>query len=83
MKSLYELRKYGFEYQYEYFQYIIDSRINGNIEQSRMLYNKLYKGMQDGEHLGFFEYVEQCYSPEYLEELKDFLKNKPKTESEE
>jgi hypothetical protein len=48
-----------------------------------MLYDKLYKGMQDGEHLRFFAYVEECYSLEYMEELKDFLKNKPKTNNEE
>jgi hypothetical protein len=48
-----------------------------------MLYDKLYKGMQDGEHLGFFEYVEQCFPPEYLDELKEFLINKPKTNNEE
>jgi hypothetical protein len=81
MKSL--LRTYGFEYEHEYFEYIIESRLNGNIKQSRMLYDKLYKGMQDGEHLGFFEYVEQCFPPEYLDELKEFLINKPKTNNEE
>jgi len=81
MRSL--LRTYEFEHEHEYFQYIIESRLNGNIKQSRMLYDELYKGMQDGEHLRFFEYVEDCYSPEYMEELKEFLKNKPKTNNEE
>ena len=82
MRSL--LNTYEFEHEHEYFQYIIESRLNGNIKQSRMLFNQLYdEGMQCGERLRFFNWVEECYSLEYLKELKKFLINKPKTESEE
>ena len=41
------LKKYGFEYLFNYFDYIIDSQLNGNNSQVKELYKKLSKDQKE------------------------------------
>ena len=60
----------------DYFEYIIDSRTNGQHEQAKELYNKLSHVQQ----LLFFDWVEQTYyydaddMSEYITEMQN-IKN--------
>jgi hypothetical protein len=47
---------HGFESIEQYFDYIIESRINGQHSQARELFNQLSDGMQ-GQRAQFFEYI--------------------------
>ena len=78
------IHEYGFETLEDYFDYIIESRFNGQHKQARELFNAL--GNEQQGH--FFNYYEVTYHYEahndglettYVQELKDYLFNKPKT----
>ena len=58
----------------DYFDYILDSKINGNSKQSKELFCKLSQGMQ-GQRAAFFDYIEALYAfdlnePEAREEFE-------------
>jgi len=44
----------------DYFEYIIESKKNGNHAQARELFNELSQGMQ-GQRVEFFEWAEATY----------------------
>ena len=46
----------------EYFQYVIDSRVNGQHTQSKELFRHLSEGMQ-GQRANFFRWYEESYTP--------------------
>lgn len=53
-------KELGFETQEEYFEYIVDSRRNGNHKQSKELFSKLSNGMQ-GEKASFWNWLEESF----------------------
>jgi hypothetical protein len=69
----------GFESKAEYYDYVIGSRITGQHNQARELFNAIVNYDMDGQELArFYAYVEEVYSLEYLTELKEyFRKNQP------
>lgn len=78
------IHEYGFDTIDEYFDYIIESRANGQHKQARELFNLL--GNEQQGH--FFNYYEVVYHYEahneglettYVQELKDYLLNQSKT----
>ena len=65
----------------DYFEYIIDSRTNGQHEQAKTLFNQL----SDKQQLAFFDWVEQTFyyeaddMSEYITEMqniKNYFTNK-------
>jgi hypothetical protein len=60
----------------DYFEYIIDSKTNGQHEQSKTLFNELSEAQRDA----FFDWVEQTYyydaddMSEYISEMQN-IKN--------
>lgn len=78
------IHEYGFETLEDYFDYIVESRVNGQHKQARELFNAL--GNEQKGH--FFNYYEIVYHYEalsadmettYVQELKDYLLNQSKT----
>ena len=61
------INDFGFESLEDYFDYILESKINGQHTQARDLFSKLSEGMQ-GERVAFFDYVESLYHYETSEE---------------
>lgn len=55
-----QLSEYGFETIEEYFEYILDSKTNGQHTQARELFKGLSQGMQ-GQRANFFEWAETTY----------------------
>jgi hypothetical protein len=62
-------KQLGFETQYEYFGYIVDSRSNGNHKQARELFSKLSDGMQ-GEKVSFWNWLGESFCSTMSEEEK-------------
>lgn len=70
----------GFNTIEEYFDYILESRANGNHRQARRLFYDLEDGMQ-GPRRDFFDYVEATYyydacdngTEDAIRELKQYL----------
>jgi hypothetical protein len=67
MITQYTIDELGFEFLEDYFDYILESKINGQHKQARELFNKLSEGMQ-GQRAAFFDYVETLYHYETSEE---------------
>ena len=75
----------GFKTMEEYFDYILESRTNGNHRQARQLFYALEDGMQ-GPRRDFFEYVEEVYYYESkhnnvedpIQELNNYLGLNPR-----
>lgn len=67
MVTQYTIDQLGFEFIEDYFDYIIESKINGQHKQARDLFSKLTEGMQ-GQRVAFFDYVETLYHYETSEE---------------
>ena len=66
-------KELGFETQEEYFEYIVESRINGNRKQARELFSKLSDGMQ-GEKASFWNWLGESFCSEMTqEETKEFF----------
>lgn len=68
------LKEYDFNYIEEYYQYIVDSYINGNFEQSK----RLYKGMKKEDQKEFIIYLQSIHIqentiPEYFEIMLNVL----------
>jgi hypothetical protein len=69
----------GYEFSdiYEYFQYVVDSRVNGQIKQAKDLYKKLSKAQKTD----FWEWFDSSYyydaqdndTPNYVNDLKTIL----------
>ena len=58
------LGKYDFSYMEEYFEYILESKLNGQHTQSKELYDELTSGQSDE----FFNWVELTYGYESEDE---------------
>jgi len=78
------IHEYGFDTIDEYFDYIIESRANGQHKQARELFNAL-GNEQQGHFFNYYEIV-YCYEAlsadmetTYVQELKDYLLNQSKT----
>ena len=54
MVTQYTIDQLGFEFIEDYFDYIIESKINGQHKQARDLFSKLTEGMQ-GQRVAFFD----------------------------
>lgn len=66
-------KELGFETQEEYFEYIVESRINGNRKQARELFSKLSDGMQ-GEKASFWNWLGESFcSVKGEEETREFF----------
>jgi hypothetical protein len=70
------LKVYGFTSLEEYFDYVLESKNNGQLQQSRELFNELSEGMQ-GQRVAFFDYVEETYfyEVEYENEMSYEIRN--------
>jgi len=55
-----QLTEYGFDTIEDYFEYIIDSKKNGQHSQASELFRGLSQGMQ-GQRADFFEWAEATY----------------------
>jgi len=68
------LKKYGFTAIEEYFDYILESKWNGQHTQAHELFNELSEGMQ-GERAQFFEYLEESLGvyADAFRELKKYF----------
>jgi hypothetical protein len=65
-------KQLGFETQEEYFEYIVDSRSNGNHKQARELFFNLSEGMQ-GDRVLFWNWLGESFCSEMRnQEAKDF-----------
>jgi hypothetical protein len=78
-----EIQDYGFEDINDYFDYIVDSRMNGQHKQARNLYNALSDGQKETlfyyyEYVYFYEASSMDEEENYVEEFKNYLNNKPK-----
>jgi hypothetical protein len=73
-------KQLGFETQEEYFEYILESRKNGNHKQARELFSKLSDGMQ-GEKASFWNWLGESFcsimseeeTREFFSEWRDYL----------
>jgi hypothetical protein len=71
------IKGYEFSDIYEYFQYVVDSRINGQIKQAKDLYKKLSKVQKTD----FWNWFDASYyydamdndEPNYVNDLKTIL----------
>lgn len=72
-------KELGFNTKEEYFQYIIESNLNGNKKQSRELYNNLLNDGMQGERASFWAWLKKTYCEEILnldnEDTEIFLGN--------
>jgi hypothetical protein len=59
----------------DYFEYILESKINGQHRQAKILFEDLEEGMQ-GQQAEFFRYVEDYFSNIDVEELKMYFSSK-------
>ena len=66
MNLFWELQELGFKTLQEYFEYIVESRINGQHKQARELFKRLSEGMQ-GQRVEFFRWLEESYYYEGLD----------------
>jgi hypothetical protein len=59
----------------DYFEYILESKINGQHRQAKILFEDLEEGMQ-GQQAEFFRYVEDYFNNIDVEELKMYFSSK-------
>jgi succinate dehydrogenase flavin-adding protein (antitoxin of CptAB toxin-antitoxin module) len=59
----------------DYFEYILESKINGQHRQAKILFEDLEEGMK-GQQAEFFRYVEDYFSNMDVEELKMYFSSK-------
>jgi hypothetical protein len=59
----------------DYFEYILESKNNGQHRQAKILFEDLEEGMQ-GQQAEFFRYVEDYFSNIDVEELKMYFSSK-------
>lgn len=70
------VKSYGFETLEEYFQYILESRLNGQRKQAKLLYNSLSTSESMWVACGrekFWEYVVERYSVREYLELRKYI----------
>jgi hypothetical protein len=71
------IKGYEFSDIYEYYGYIVDSKVNGQISQCKSLYKKLSKAQQSD----FWQWFDEAYyydaqdneQPNYVNDLKTIL----------
>lgn len=68
MVTISDVGNLGFDDIFDYFEYIVDSRVNGNHKQAKELFNNLSDGMQ-GQKVEFFNWLETTFH--YDEEGED------------
>ena len=74
MVGILTLQSLGMETIEDYFEYILESKINGQHRQAKILFEDLEEGMQ-GQRAYFFRYVEDYFSNIDVEELKMYFSN--------
>jgi len=69
-------KELGFDTQEQYFEYIVDSRINGNLKQSRELFNNLLNDGMQGERANFWNWLGSMYCTSMEEDQrKEFFRD--------
>jgi hypothetical protein len=68
-------KELGFETQEEYFEYILESRTNGNLKQSRELYHNLLNVGLRSENADFWNWLGESFCSEMThEETREFFR---------
>ena len=66
------LSNYDFDSIEDYFQYIVESRINGQHRQAKELFYALSEGMQ-GQRADFFEHIGEGNNFSLVDDWKNYL----------